>query len=415
MTKQPTITIIGAGVSGLAAALTLQNQGYSFQILEASSEHGGRVQTDYQGGLILDRGFQVLLDAYPAAQEFLDFDQLNLVRFAPASMVFEEGKSSTVGDPTRDASFLWKTITASVGTVQDKLLVFRLSRKLKKKSLKSIFEAPELTTQQYLENAGFSEKMINQFFRPFYAGIFLEDQLQTSSRIFEFVFKMFSVGHATLPAAGIAAIPNQMVSRLQDDSIKYNTPVERVVNKEITLKNGDQLTSDYTIIATQADQLIPNLPLSNLPWHQVTTLYFTTDHEGFGKPIIGLISAKDSLTNNFHFLHDVFSEHEKLISISIVKDHDMKDADLEHMVRDELQQHAKVTVDRLISIQHIRKALPALGSINYSMDPTETQLTAHVYLAGDHLSNGSLNAAMLNGKAAAQAVIDKIEGKIIVG
>jgi hypothetical protein len=31
------------------------------------------------------------------------------------------------------------------------------------------------------------------------------------------------------------------------------------------------------------------------------------------------------------------------------------------------------------------------------------------------LSNGSLNAAMLNGKAAARAVIDKLEGKVIIG
>ena len=49
------------------------------------------------------------------------------------------------------------------------------------------------------------------------------------------------------------------------------------------------------------------------------------------------------------------------------------------------------------------------------LDPTETQLTDSVFLAGDHLSNGSLNAAMFNGKSAAMAVINQIENKVTVG
>ena len=48
------------------------------------------------------------------------------------------------------------------------------------------------------------------------------------------------------------------------------------------------------------------------------------------------------------------------------------------------------------------------------MNASETQLTDSVFLAGDQLSNGSLNAAMLNGKAAANAVISKIEGSVIL-
>jgi thioredoxin reductase len=233
--------------------------------------------------------------------------------------------------------------------------------------------------------------------------------------MFEFVFKMFSEGSATLPAAGIAAIPKQLTSQIDADQIHLNTAVSRVVGNQITLEDGSKLESDYTIIAVQADRLVPNLPISNLPWHEVTVLYFKTNQESFGKPIIGLISHSKALSNNFHFLKDVFEGHENVVSVSVVKEHDYDENELASRVRMEFKEHAQIELGDLIQLRTIKKALPNLKNINYSMNPTETRLTENVFLAGDHLSNGSLNAAMLNGKAAARAVIDKLEGKVIIG
>lgn len=287
------------------------------------------------------------------------------------------------------------------------------SRKLKQKNLIDIFNSPEKTTLQYLQDYGFSEKMIKSFFKPFYTGIFLESQLQTSSRMFEFVFKMFSEGNATIPAAGIKAIPEQMAHQL-DGQIQLNTTVKEVVADTIQLVNGDNLKSDYTIIATPADVLVPNLPKSNKPWHSVQTLYFDTDDHGFDQPIIGLIAGDDCLSNNFHFLNDVFENHPKVISVSVVAKHDLTKDQLEERVRKELIEQAHIKAGDLIQMMEIKKALPTFDSIQYAMSPTETQLTQNIFLAGDQLSNGSLNAAMLNGKAAAQAVISNIENGIFV-
>ena len=208
--NNPTIHIIGTGVSGLAAAITLKNTGYNAQLIEQSSSVGGRVKTTVQDHMKLDHGFQVLLNQYPAAQEFLDLDALKLRSFSPASIVFIDGKKHVIGDAQRDFSYAWSTVVAGVGNLGDKWKVFTLSRKLKQKSLTDIFASPEKTTLSYLQDYGFSDKMIQSFFKPFYTGIFLETELQTSSRMFEFVFKMFSLGNATIPAAGIQAIPQQM-------------------------------------------------------------------------------------------------------------------------------------------------------------------------------------------------------------
>ena len=412
--NHPSIAIIGAGVSGLTAAITLQKAGYQTTIYEANSFVGGRVYSDTSRSQILDHGFQVMLDAYPAVQEFLDVEALKLRKFVPGSIVFKDGKKYRLGDASRNSSFLWSTIVAGVGSIKDKWLVFSLSRKLKQKSIQEIFASPEVTTLAYLQDFGFSAKMINSFFKPFYAGIFLETELATSSRMFEFVFKMFTEGNATIPAQGIKAIPEQLAAQLPKESLILDKKVTSVVGNEITFENGEKATSDFTIIATPAGKLVPNLANQEQNWHQVTVLYLDTDHTGFDEAIIGLVANEDSLINNFHFLQDVFDDHKNIISVSVVKKHTLNNEQLTERVIKELREETGIKASSLIKMFHINKALPQLNSLNNCMHPTETQLTEHIFLAGDHLSNGSLNAAMLNGKAAAQAVMSKIDGSVLL-
>ena len=59
------VLVVGAGISGLVAAVELKRRGFSVQVLEASDNVGGRIRTDVVDGFLLDRGFQVLLTAYP--------------------------------------------------------------------------------------------------------------------------------------------------------------------------------------------------------------------------------------------------------------------------------------------------------------------------------------------------------------
>ena len=54
------VLVVGAGISGLVAAVELKRRGFSVQVLEASDNVGGRIRTDVVDGFLLDRGFQVL-------------------------------------------------------------------------------------------------------------------------------------------------------------------------------------------------------------------------------------------------------------------------------------------------------------------------------------------------------------------
>lgn len=408
------IAIVGGGISGLAAAMTLERSGYSAHIYDKKQQTGGRVATDFKNGLPLDHGFQVLLDAYPAVDEFLDMAALDLCRFRPGAKIRFDGKESLVGDASRDQSFLWGTITSSVGSLSDKWKMFSLSRKLKNKSLKDIFSAESMTTQAYLRKEGFSDKIIDRFFRPFYGGIFLEDKLETSSRMFEFVFKMFAQGNACIPKNGISEIPKQMTAALEKSTFYPERGVTKIQGNKLQLDDDTEEEYSHIIIATTAHNLLDNLPLSITDWQGCHNLYFKTENPGMGKPLIGLSADDGCCINNYHFLQDLFTDS-PVLSVTILDDI--------ANTREEIIDKAKADIDTYLDIRagdcvgyyQIKNALPVIPDLQYAMEPTETQLTDHIFLAGDHLSNASLNAAMLNGKAAAQSVVDKIENRVVVG
>ena len=66
-------------------------------------------------------------------------------------------------------------------------------------------------------SAGLSAGIIDGFFRPFLQGVFLSPLSQQSSRLFEFVFGVFSTGAACLPAGGIGAVAEQMAADPADE------------------------------------------------------------------------------------------------------------------------------------------------------------------------------------------------------
>lgn len=408
------IHIIGAGVSGLIAAQTLENEGFSPIIIEATDSVGGRVKTDIVDGYQLDHGFQVLLTSYPAAQKFLDYDALELQNFLSGAATFTNGKENQIGDPLRDFSLLIPTVFSSLIPLSDKIKILQLNLKLKAKSIADIFNEEEKTTLQYLKDFGFSNQVISQFFKPFFSGIFLETQLETSSRMFEFVYKMFGTGNAALPKGGIQAIPNQLATKLDTTKILFNTKVKFVEDELITLENGQVLENDFIIIATEASHLISDFKGESTKWKSCFTLYFETEKRVIAKPLIGLLPAKNTVINNIFYhtsLKTSVNAGKELLSVTVVDTQNLKESELVEKVKTELKKHFNIEVIRLIKQYEITKALPDLKNIKYSLTPPETRYSNQIFLAGDTLLNGSLNAAMLSGESAALAVIEAL-GKI---
>ncbi|NNK10775.1 MAG: NAD(P)-binding protein [Flavobacteriaceae bacterium] len=404
------IYIVGAGISGLIAAINLEKAGYSPVIYEATATAGGRIKTDVVEGYQLDHGFQVLLDAYPKAREYFDYDALNLQRILPGTTLFEPGNEITLGDPSRHLPFLWPTLISGVATFRDVYLLWLMHRRLQKLSDEDIFQMEEMSTLEYLRKQGFSERLINTFFKPFFTGIFLETDLQTSCRMFQFVFKMFGKGYATLPESGMGALADHLTKRLQRTKIHYNSPVAGVEEGKLVLKDGQELQADCILVATAATDLLPKKK-EVVTWKSCDTLYFLTRVRSIRKPMIGLITQSDSLINNIFYPTSISCENrgpEELLSVTVVKEHHLNEKELVRQVSKELHALCGIEDVSFLRRYQISKALPKLPSLTAQWTEENGKLGKSIFIAGDHLLYGSTNAAILSGEMSAQAIISYV-------
>jgi protoporphyrinogen oxidase len=414
MYQNDEIVIIGGGLAGLTAAKILKAAGKKIKIVEASDGVGGRVRTDEHAGFLLDRGFQVFLTAYPEAKNLLDYKALDLRTFKPGAIILDERGATQIGDPLRDPSSLFKTLFSSAGSIADKLFMLKLKYELGKKDIADIFLKEEISTYAYLKNTQFSDKIISRFLKPFLTGIFLESDLTTSSRMFEFVFKMFSEGDTAVPARGMGMISQQLASGLTADELLLNTRALQIDGKEVVLQNGERYCAGAFILATDPANLPYPFAIKNPGKNQVTNIYFTTGKQSNVKPIIYLNASSKKLVNNVAFMDRVAPHYapkdNSLISVSLVgnwQEYDQRV--LNELVLAELQPwFPGCNLWHHLKTYHIPYALPNDDHVRNDNFSRSLKLDANCYQCGDYLLNGSINAAMKSGRMAAELLLADI-------
>lgn len=410
MDKDYDFVIIGAGMAGLSAARELEKFERKVLVIDKEDRVGGRVKTDQKDGFRMDRGFQVLLTEYPQAKEVLDYDALDLKTFKHGAHCFSNTDRFDVRDTHRHKSALLKMAFSPVGTFTDKLRMNNLGARLRRVGLEEIFERPEHSSYDYLKKLGFSDKIIKRFFEPFFAGIFLENRLETSSRMLEFVFKMFAEGETAIPAKGMEEIPRQIRAGLKNTEFKFHTEVEKIEGDTIHIKDGESICCHQIIVATEPDQMIDQVNTAQR-WRQTATYYFSADKSPLNSNVIALNYNEDKLVNNFTVMSDVSKHYapkgKHLIACSLTDVPDSSVEEVSTRIKNELGRTfgSQVSQWEFLQSYHIRKALPNPETFEYDIHLEECRLRDGLYLAGDYLLNGSLNAAIRSGKIAAQAAV----------
>ncbi len=410
------VLIIGAGVAGLSAANTFHQKNISYKLLEADTRVGGRIKTDLVGGYRLDRGFQVLLTAYPETSQQLDYAQLNLKSFYPGAVILQEKGKTEIGDPLRRPASLFKTVFSSVGNLQDKFNILRLRLQLQQASLEEIFGRAEISTAEALQAYGFSKQMIEKFFKPFMGGIFLENNLSTSRRMFDFVFKMFSSGDTAVPALGMEEIPKQLAQKLHSEDIHLEKEVQFIEKGSVLCKGGAAYKAKRILIATEASGLVQQYaPNTKTAAQSVTCVYFYADKAPIDRPILILDARSASLVNNVAVMSHVSSEYapkdKVLISVSINGLPTLDYEALSTQIKASLFTSLGDTVLgwRLLKVYPIQYALPQQSNVTGKINVSQIKLREDLYQTGDFLLNGSIHAAMQAGRESAEIIAESLK------
>ena len=411
MSSSPDVLIIGAGLAGLACARHLADAGISFQLLEASDGIGGRVRTDEFDGFLLDRGFQVLLTAYPEAQRTLDYHALDLKKFTPGAFSWFAGRMNKLVDPWRTPGGWREALRSDFGSFFDKLRILRLRSHLRSSSIDQIFKRPERSTKEELASAGFSPEFIHRFFRPFFGGILLDGDLKSSSRIFEFVFKMLSEGDTAVPARGMGEIPKQIASHLPAESIRLNTHAESLHENELTLTGGETLRARAIVVAADGPAAAHLVGEAEPASRSVSCFYFSADEPPVPQPMLVLNGDGAGPVNNFAVISQVASSYapagKSLVSVSVLGTQPLTDQQLGGFVIAQMKNWfgSVASTWRFLKSYRIPHAQPQQfpGALEPPQRPVRVR--SAIYLCGDHRDNASINGAMVSGRRAAEAVL----------
>jgi len=408
----PCVLIVGAGLAGLCCARELHSSGRPFILLDASEEVGGRVATDSVDGFLLDRGFQVLLTAYPEAQAQLSYDRLDLKNFRSGSLIRLKERTTQLTDPWREPLRGIASLFSPVLSLADALRMAALRRRLLRGDV-----AATATAADVLDDARLSPAIRRAFFEPFFGGVTLDRELGIPADYFAFLFRMFAKGHAALPANGMAAIPKQLAEPLPTSALWLGQRAEAVGADHVTLAGGRRVAASAVVVATDgvaAHQLVGTPSPSS--WNSTTTVYFAAQRPPIAGSEIMLNGVGDGPVLHMCVPSNIQPGYapkgSALVSVSLlgVKRGD-SDAVLVEGVRKQMTDWfgTQVAKWRHLRTYRIPFAQPRLPKDEAGLSRRGVAVVRPgLVVCGDHLATPSIHGAMLAGRHAAAAVMEMV-------
>ena len=407
--SQCDVVIVGAGLAGLCAAWEIQRNGLSVVVVEASDAVGGRVRTDIVDGFQLDRGFQVMLTAYPELQNQVDMRALDLRPFDPGALVWRNGKGHVVSDPFRKPKTLLATTVAPIGTVLDKARIVALRARVLRKKSPALLAGQDVSTDVALRAFGFSTTIINRFFRPLFGGIQLDPHLATSRRMFDVIFRSLSEGESVLPSRGMQALPQQLAARLSDGTIRLNTRVKEIEGRSVLLESGEIISARAVVVATDGPTAARLLGLPHVESRKVGCVYFSADIPPTHEKLVVLDGTGIGPVLNVAVLSNIapsYAPANKHLIVAALPG--ATEGNLETMSREQLRSWWGPQVD---AWKHLRTYIIDHGG-PVQRPPFSPKQRVNLgngrFVCGDHRDTGSIQGAMYSGRRCGEAVVQTL-------
>lgn len=388
MSSSSDVLIIGAGLAGLSAAISLQEAGRDVQIIESSDRPGGRVTSDIIDGFICDRGFQLVNANYPALQSLDVIKEIDFIRAPRVIEVSLGNDRRALGDP-RVAP--WTALDKATGTIPEKLSLLRFLASTPKEN-QSVEDALKTSGSVYV-----------RALRPFLQGVFLTDPKNVDARYGQSIIKSFVTGAIGVPRKGVAELSKALASRVR--SITYGVQANSLEGKVIKTSVGD-FNAATVIVATDATTATQLLGLTEVPrMAGCITWYHAVTNNPSGNGCLVVDGQNRGPIINSIVISDISASYAPLGQhlVSTTTDLGATESDVRRhlsviwgMSTHDWQLIAKYEIPAALPIQNVGRAL------------TQTvKVSENVFVVGDHRAVPSQQGALFSGRLAAELILNQ--------
>ena len=382
------VVVVGAGLAGLNATLTLQDAGFEVQLIDAADRVGGRVATDVVDGFRLDRGFQLINANYPELRKLNIINEIEFVEAPRAISISIEGKESFLGDPRKH---LTSALDAQTGSIRQKLgLLGYLARSPK---------SGESVATQLLPLGRTYDRVL----RPFLTGVFLTDPSEVEGSVGKEIITSFVTGRPGLPASGAGDLAAALAKRVK--KLQLNTRIEAVKDGYLkTNKRSGKIEFDALIIATDMTTAAQLLDIESVP-PQVgcTTWYHVPNYSPSEHPFLLLDGMQAGPVVNSLVISNMVP------SYAPTGRHLVSTTTIQRASESEVRRHLAAMWGtstqkwELIAKYEIPAALP-LARVGNRL-ANNVRFSKNIFLAGDWRESPSQNGALKSGRRAAETLI----------
>ena len=381
--------VIGAGLAGLNAALTLQDAGVEVTLIDSADRAGGRVATDVVDGFLLDRGFQLINANYPELKKLNVINEIKFIEAPRAVSVTIEGKENFLGDPRHH---LTSALNGSTGSLRQKLGLISYLTKSPKSGV---------SVASQLQQLG---RTYDRVLRPFLTGVFLCDPSEVEASVGKELINSFVVGRPGLPNNGAGALATALASRVKD--LKLETSVEAIKDGYLKTSSG-KVSFDSLIVASDAHTAAQLLDIEEVPaMVGCTTWYHVPDVIPSENPYLLLDGMQAGPVVNSMVISNLMKSYaptgRALISTTTIQ------RASESEVRRHLAAMWGVNTQKweLLAKYEIPAALPH-ARVGKRL-ANNVRIAKNIFVAGDWREAPSQNGALKSGRRAAETLIGSI-------